>query len=64
MGFKKAITVIDEALAAIAANPLSTSFSLYVPAGIDMVNTFACTQSKIFLICRVVFAGVNRSKSC
>ena len=52
-GFKKAIAVIDEALATIAANPLSTSFSLYVPAGIDMVNTLHALRARYSL-----FAGL------
>jgi hypothetical protein len=52
-GFKKAIAVIDEALAAIAANALSTSFSLYVPAGIDITNTLHALRARYSL-----FAGL------
>lgn len=52
-GFKKAITVIDEALATITANALSTSFSLYVPAGIDIVNTLHALRARYSL-----FAGL------
>jgi hypothetical protein len=38
-GFKKAIAVIDDAFAAITANPISSSFASNIPAGNDIINT-------------------------
>jgi hypothetical protein len=37
-GFKKAITVLDEAIAAVAANPISSAFTANIPAGIDIIK--------------------------
>ncbi len=48
-GFKKAITVIDDALAAIAANAISTSFTASVPAGIDISNTLYALKARYSL---------------
>lgn len=48
-GFKKAITVIDDALVAIAANPISTSFISSVPAGIDIINTLNALKARYSL---------------
>jgi len=48
-GFKKAITVIDEALAAIAANAISASFITNVPAGIDIANTLNALKARFSL---------------
>jgi hypothetical protein len=52
-GFKKAISVIDEALAAISANPVSASFISNVPAGIDITNTLNALKARYSL-----FAGL------
>lgn len=52
-GFKKAITVIDEALATIAANAVSASFISNVPAGIDITNTLNALKARYSL-----FAGL------
>lgn len=52
-GFKKAINVIDEALAAIAANAISSTFASNVPAGIDIVNTLNALKARYSL-----FAGL------
>lgn len=52
-GFKKAIAVIDQALAAIAANPISAGFPASVPAGIDIVNTLTALKARYSL-----FAGL------
>lgn len=51
-GFNKAISTIDNALAAIAANPISTSFLGNIPAGIDIVNTLNALKARYAL-----FAG-------
>lgn len=51
-GFKKAITVIDNALTAISANPISSSFSGTIPAGTDIVNTLNALKARYYL-----FAG-------
>lgn len=52
-GFKKAIAVIDEALATIATNPISASFPSSVPAGIDIPNTLYALKARYSL-----FAGL------
>jgi starch-binding outer membrane protein, SusD/RagB family len=52
-GYKKAIAVIDEALAAIAANAISASFTSSVPAGIDINNTLHALKARYSL-----FAGL------
>ncbi|MGZ8549721.1 MAG: RagB/SusD family nutrient uptake outer membrane protein [Chitinophagaceae bacterium] len=51
-GFKKAITVIDNALATISANPVGSSFAGTIPAGIDIVNTLNALKARYYL-----FAG-------
>lgn len=48
-GFKKAITVIDEALAAVSANAVSASFISNVPAGIDITNTLNALKARYSL---------------
>ncbi len=48
-GFKKAITVIDEAAAAIAANAISSSFTSSVPTGIDISNTLNALKARFSL---------------
>lgn len=48
-GFKKAIAVIDEALAAISANAISSSFISSVPAGIDISNTLNALKARYSL---------------
>lgn len=51
-GFNKAIATIDNALAVIAANPISTSFVGNIPAGIDIPNTLYALKARYAL-----FAG-------
>ncbi|RZK59578.1 MAG: RagB/SusD family nutrient uptake outer membrane protein, partial [Pedobacter sp.] len=51
-GFNKAIATIDNALAVIAANPISTSFAGNIPAGIDIPNTLNALKARYAL-----FAG-------
>ncbi|AZI25043.1 RagB/SusD family nutrient uptake outer membrane protein [Pedobacter sp. G11] len=51
-GFNKAIATIDNALAVIAANPISSSFSGNIPAGIDIPNTLNALKARYAL-----FAG-------
>jgi starch-binding outer membrane protein, SusD/RagB family len=48
-GFKKAITVIDDALVEATANPISTSFTANVPAGIDIINTLNALKARYSL---------------
>ncbi len=48
-GFKKAIATIDEALAAISANAISSSFISSVPAGIDITNTLNALKARYSL---------------
>jgi starch-binding outer membrane protein, SusD/RagB family len=52
-GFKKAITVIDEALATIGANAISASFISNIPPGIDISNTLNALKARYSL-----FAGL------
>ena len=52
-GYKKAITIIDEAIAEITANPISASFIANVPAGIDITNTLNALKARYSL-----FAGL------
>lgn len=52
-GYKKAITVLDDALAAVAANAVSPSFLSNVPAGIDITNTLNALKARYSL-----FAGL------
>lgn len=52
-GFKKAISVIDDALAAITANAISPSFLSSIPAGIDIGNTLNALKARYSL-----FAGL------
>ncbi|GAA3976228.1 hypothetical protein GCM10022246_30850 [Pedobacter ginsengiterrae] len=51
-GFNKAIGVIDNALAVIAANPMSATFLAQIPAGIDITNTLYALKARYAL-----FAG-------
>jgi starch-binding outer membrane protein, SusD/RagB family len=52
-GYKKAIATIDEALAAITANAISSAFTSSVPAGIDINNTLHALRARYSL-----FAGL------
>jgi hypothetical protein len=51
-GFNKAVTAIDNALTAIAANPISTACLADLPAGVDVVNTLQALKARYSL-----FAG-------
>lgn len=53
-GYKKAVKVLDNAIAAVAANPISASFIASVPAGIDITNTLFALKARYAL-----FAGDN-----
>jgi hypothetical protein len=48
-GFKQAITVIDNAITTISANPISASFIANVPAGIDISNTLNALKARYSL---------------
>jgi hypothetical protein len=48
-GFNKAIATIDNALALIAANPISTSFLGNIPSGIDIPNTLNALKARYAL---------------
>ncbi|THU35911.1 RagB/SusD family nutrient uptake outer membrane protein [Niastella caeni] len=48
-GFNKAIAVLDKALAAVSANPISASFIANAPAGIDIVNTLHALKARYSL---------------
>ena len=52
-GYKKAIQVIDDALATIATNAISASFISNAPAGIDIPNTLNALKARYSL-----FAGL------
>ena len=51
-GYTKAISTIDNALAVITANPISTSFLSNVPSGLDIPNTLNALKARYAL-----FAG-------
>lgn len=51
-GFSRAVAVIDKALSAISANPISTAFLADIPAGVDIVNTLTALKARYAL-----FAG-------
>jgi starch-binding outer membrane protein, SusD/RagB family len=51
-GFTKAITGINEALAAINSNPISSTFLSNIPPGVDIVNTLNALKARYSL-----FAG-------
>jgi hypothetical protein len=48
-GFSKAIAVIDDALSAINANPISSSFLSNIPAGIDITNALHAIKARFSL---------------
>ncbi len=48
-GFKAAITALDEAQAAIAANAMSASFLSTIPSGIDIPNTINALKARFQL---------------
>jgi hypothetical protein len=50
--YRRAVKVIDDALAAMSANPISASFISNVPAGIDYINTLNALKARYSL-----FAG-------
>ena len=45
-GFAKAIADIDAALAAISANPISSSFTSAIPGGIDLPNALRAVKAR------------------
>lgn len=49
-GFTRAVSVIDNALTAVAANPISSSFTSAVPAGIDIMNTLYALKARYALM--------------
>ena len=51
-GYNRAIAAIDNALAAITANPINPTFLSSIPAGIDIVNTLHALKARYAL-----FAG-------
>ena len=48
-GLKMAIAACDEALTAIAANPISASFTTNIPTGIDVANTLNALKARYAL---------------
>lgn len=48
-GFTRAITAIDNALAATTANPISAAFITNMPAGIDIINTLYALKARYSL---------------
>lgn len=51
-GYRKAIAIIDNALATVSANAISATFTKNVPSGIDIVNTLYALKARYAL-----FAG-------
>ncbi|MEO5647464.1 MAG: RagB/SusD family nutrient uptake outer membrane protein [Chitinophagaceae bacterium] len=54
VGFNRAIAIIDNALAFIQQNPISSSFTSNIPAGTDILNTLYALKARYAL-----FAGNN-----
>ncbi|MCZ2459512.1 MAG: RagB/SusD family nutrient uptake outer membrane protein [Chitinophagales bacterium] len=48
-GYANAISVIDDALAAITANPISSAFLSNIPTGIDITNTLHALKARFSL---------------
>ncbi|MDO6435134.1 RagB/SusD family nutrient uptake outer membrane protein [Flavitalea sp. BT771] len=48
--YTKAVAVLDKALAAIAANPVTANFLSSVPAGIDITNTLYALKARYALL--------------
>jgi hypothetical protein len=48
-GYTKAIVAIDKALAAIAANPIASSFTANIPTGISIPNTLQALKARYSL---------------
>jgi hypothetical protein len=48
-GFTKAIAVLDNALAAVAADTISAQFRANIPAGIDIINTLHALKARYAL---------------
>ena len=48
-GFTKAISILDNALSVIAANPISASFASNVPSDINIVNTLHALKARYAL---------------
>jgi len=48
-GFTKAISVLDNALAVVAANPISASFASNVPSDVNIVNTLHALKARYAL---------------
>jgi starch-binding outer membrane protein, SusD/RagB family len=51
-GFNKAIAILDNAIAVITANPISSAFTSNIPVGIDIPNTLLALKARYSL-----FAG-------
>lgn len=51
-GYKRAVQVLDDAIAAVTANAISASFTANVPTGIDITNTLQALRARYSL-----FAG-------
>ncbi len=48
-GYKNAIAALDNAITTITANPVSSSFQLNVPVGIDITNTLYALKARFSL---------------
>jgi len=48
-GFNKAITAINDALAAISANAISATFLANIPVGVDIINTLNALKARYSL---------------
>lgn len=53
-GFSRAIATLDRAIAAVAANPISTQFTSNLPAGIEIPNTLQALRARY-----LIFSGSN-----
>jgi starch-binding outer membrane protein, SusD/RagB family len=58
-GFTKAVTIIDNALTAINADPISASFLAKLPVGVDVVNTLYALKARYALFAENYTAAMD-----
>ncbi len=62
-GFTNAISALDDALATLAANPVSAGFIADLPAGIDLSNTIYALKARYYLFVGNYSASLSAANS-
>lgn len=62
-GFKKAVQVLDNAIAAVSANPISAAFLSSVPSGIDISNTLLALKARYSLFANDLPAALTAANA-